>query len=294
MNQKRLVNRVEIALFCAVLLVHGVAFLWSAVPSAQSSFAAAVVVDSIVASQAALLTILAVLGPGKWFVRWPFALLGFTGIVVAQSGYRSNYLYSILGYQTTALVFMLLVIKIRGFSIQRQTEQKRQAVQFSMRALLVATGVFAVGLTLAGVGRNLAGDHLRLVGLGGIGLTFAAAAFLSLWLTLRSQNLWLGLALLMPAAPLLGLLPTYLMHRETDWWIFSGWSCGFVAIVASTLALLRMGSWNLVRRESILASPVQRWGHPAKTQNKTESLQDDAEFVMHSANGLAEVKYEFD
>ena len=294
MKNLRIVRGAEVALFCAVLLGHLAAFLWASASTEFTSYTAAAAVDSIVVGQAALLTILAFLGPGKWFVRWPFVLICFTGIVVAQSGYRSDYLYILLVFQTAALISALLVMRGAGFWIVRQPDRSRQAIQFSMRTMLVATGVFAVGMTMTGILRSQPDEYSRAIVVGGLGLTFATGAILTLWLVLRSQNLWLALAVLLPLAPLLGLLPTYLLRREADWRIFSGWTSGFVAILACTFLLLRMGSWNLVRRGSIFTGLADRWIRGKQARQFPDRPDHDPNHVRHSVNGLAEVSYECD
>jgi hypothetical protein len=203
---------------------------------------------SLLAAQIGLVTVWAVLGSTRWFIRIPLALI--IAIVVAAPAIGSQMHFhdteSLFIVQTAAICLICGVLRSQGYALRLQKEPSGPAangtaeaarlLQFGIRDVLLWTTALAVILGVAQQGRSVTLTA---------GVLASIVLVTALWAALGEGRFWLRWAVLILVSLVSGIVYTICQYFAAvsnaswneilqDWfWLFSQW---FVTLIWPPLA----------------------------------------------------------
>lgn len=213
-----------------------------------------IVADTLPFTQSVLLIGWGLLGPGRLSLRL-FAILGLAavyGVWTLRWGLAEteNLMAVFAAIELGTVAVCLGLLASRQSLCYCDPPPQPARLQYSLRWLLVMMTVYAI-LVVAGKGLRQSVVPLESVpawvGWSLLGLTFAAVTLLTAWAVLKAENPWIGGAIALTAAPLLGMLLTWLVGRDKDMLAFAGWMQAHAAILGLSLVPLRMSGYRLGR-----------------------------------------------
>ncbi|MCE9545017.1 MAG: hypothetical protein K8T25_05785 [Planctomycetia bacterium] len=261
----------QAAVLPLVLLAHVLAW-WLMFPAANYLLiSSGVDADGLWIAQLALITGWAVLGPWRWYARWPLAV-GAAALLsrpelnpvwnpsIAYTPIRHLHLATLLamGMMGTA-GFILAIVRASGRRVLLLTgpEPQAGALRFSIRTICFITAAAAC-LVRGGqvvraslVGQDTVPMYL-VIGMTGVGLAVISA--IAYWGVLTPGRIWWRLGVLALMVVLCGVVVPLVCARQGEISLIATWMATAAAIITGTLFVLRLGGYRLMKPPAAVAA----------------------------------------
>jgi len=257
--------KLKIGLLVAVHVVAGLFLGWANQDNGPGNSPSFVGLYALVFAQAGLLGIWGALGTTQPLWRLP-AVIATTGYLSAlaitaeamwQVRYAAVELTLFVAFPTAVVFLLLSILCYSRYKLHfaRPSLPNSMGGQVTIRQLLLATAAVAVVLAIGREVRKVSpGDWIETecMIVTHVTLCLIAVDFAVSWGTLGTRRPMPRLAIILPGAFLVGVIPTYFLETllSLDWKDHVTWSCimGFQAtIMAASLLVIRSCGWRLVR-----------------------------------------------